>query len=88
MTKLFRDLMPQQESNTGGTGNEFIDHASRQGFRANVQDFIRFFKMAQGKDMGAVVQELRQSGALDEATFADLKNKAQGFMQLIKMFLK
>lgn len=88
MTKLFRDLMPQQGSNTGGTGNEFIDHASRQGFRAIVQDFIRFFKMAQGKDMGAIVQELRQSGAMDEATFADLKNKAQGFMQLIKMFLK
>ena len=88
MTKLFRDLMPQQGANTGGTGNEFIDHASRQGFRANVQDFIRFFKMAQGKDMGAIVQELRQSGALDEATFADLKNKAQGFMNLIRMFLK
>ena len=88
MTKLFRDLMPQQESNTGGTGNEFIDHASRQGFRMNVQDFIRFFRMAKGKDLGAIVNELRQSGAMDDALFADLKQKAEGFMQLIKVFLK
>lgn len=85
MTRLFHDL---QQNTQSSSANDFINDASRRGFRMTVPDFIRFFKMAQGKDMGAVVQELRQSGALDEATFADLKNKAQGFMQLIKMFLK
>ena len=85
MTQLFRDLMPHDRP--AGSGNDFIDQASRQGFRMNVQDFIRFFKMARGKDMGAIVNELRQSGAMDDRMFEDLKQKAQGFMGLIKMFL-
>lgn len=83
MTRLFRELQSQpQSSNT----NEFINQASKQGFGMNVQDFMRFAEMAKGKDMGAVVQELRQSGAIDDKMFADLKKKATGFMNMINMF--
>lgn len=81
MTRLFHDLMPQQ----GGGANEFIQQASKQGFGMNVADFMRFAKMAEGKDMNAIVQELRQSGAISDAQFNDLKQKATGFMSLIKM---
>lgn len=82
MTRLFRELQSQpQSSNT----NEFINHAAKQGFGMNVQDFMRFAEMAKGKDMGAVVQELRQSGAIDDRTFSDLQRKASGFMNLVRM---
>lgn len=53
----------------------------------NVSDFFRFYRMIRGKDMGAVVQELRSSGAIDDKTFEDLKQKAQGFLNLIRMVI-
>ena len=85
MTRLFRELQSQpQSSNT----NEFINQAASQKFGMNVQDFMRFAEMAKGKDMGAVVQELRQNGAIDDKMFSDLQRKASGFMNLIKMFGK
>ena len=84
MTRLFHDL--QQNTPVSST-NDFINDASRRGFKMNIQDFFRFFKMVRGRDMGAVVQELRQSGAMDDRMFEDLKNRAQGFMQMIKMII-
>ena len=85
MTQLFRDMM--QNSKPDGTTNDFIAEASKQGFKMNVSDFFRFFRMVRGKDMGAVVQELRSTGAIDDRTFEDLKQKAQGFLNLIKMVI-
>ena len=85
MTRLFRELQSApQSSNT----NDFINQASKQGFGMNVQDFMRFAEMAKGKDMCAVVQELRSNGAIDDKMFSDLQRKASGFMNLIKMFGK
>ena len=91
MTKLFRELESMRPSCNTAVGNqngtkEFIDNASRQGFKMTPQDFFRFAKMAEGKDMGAVVQELRSSGAISDAQYNDLQNKASGFMSLLKMF--
>ena len=89
MTNLFRELMPkakpQDHAQPNSSTSDFINEASKQGFTMSVSDFFRFAKMAEGKDMGAVVQELRESGAIDEATFQDLKQKASGFLSLIKM---
>ena len=87
MTKLFRELQSQAPSCNRPQSDtaQFIDQASKQQFGMNVPDFLRFAKMAEGTDMGAVVQELRQSGAIDDKTFSDLQNKANGFMSLVKM---
>ena len=89
MTNLFRELMPksspQERGRQNSSTNEFINEAAKKGFKLSVSDFLRFAKMAEGKDMGAVIQELRESGDLDDATFQDLKQKATGFMSLIKM---
>ena len=92
MTKLFRELESMHQSfnshpqpSQSGTA-EFIDNASKQGFKMTPQDFMRFAKMAEGKDMGAVVQELRSSGAITDAQFSELQNRASGFMSLLKMF--
>ena len=91
MTKLFRELESMRPLSSQTAGNqtstkEFIDNASRQGFKMTPQDFMRFAEIAKGKDMGAVVQELRSSGAISDAQFNDLQNKASGFMSLLKMF--
>lgn len=85
MTSLYRDLMSKPASSDA---KSFVDEASKKGFKMNVPDFLRFAQMCQGKDMGAVVQELRSSGAIDDKTFNDLQQKASGFMNLIKMFGK
>ena len=84
MTRLFHDL---QQNTQNSSTNDFINDASRRGFKMTVPDFIRFWKMVRGRHMGAVVQELRQSGAMDDRMFEDLKNRAQGFMQMIKMII-
>ena len=87
MTRLFQELMPSQNGRTDGSANDFIAEASKQGFKMNVSDFFRFYRMIRGKDMGAVVQELRSSGAIDDKTFEYLKQKAQGFLNLIRMVI-
>lgn len=84
MTKLFRDLggsiaTPQSDS------RQFVEEARKQGFSMTPQDFFRFAEMAKGRDMGEVVRDLRESGDIDENTFQDLKQKAFGFINLIKM---
>lgn len=91
MTKLFRELesmrpLSNQTAGSQTSTKEFIDNASKQGFKMTPQDFMRFAKMAEGKDMGAVVQELRSSGAITDAQFSELQNRASGFMSLLKMF--
>ena len=90
MTKLYRDLVmsqtPRQPQGRGQSDTKsFIAEASRKGFSMNVQDFMRFAEMAKGRDMGQVIQDLRESGDIDENTFQDLKRKATGFMGLLKM---
>lgn len=89
MTKLFQDLMGalqnKQEQKTQGTAKDFVNEASKQGFTMSVPDFFRFAKMAKGKDMGQVVHELRESGDIDENLFQQLKQKASGFLNLLKM---
>lgn len=84
MTKLFQELGMSGNGVSNDT-KSFIDQASRQGFKMSVPDFFRFMEMAKGRDMGAVVQELRQSGAINEQQFQSLKQKASGFLNMIKM---
>lgn len=84
MTKLFQELGMSGNGASGDT-KTFLENASRQGFKMSVPDFFRFMEMAKGRDMGAVVQELRQSGAIDEKQYQSLKQKASGFLNMIKM---
>ena len=84
MTKLFQDLVGNLQQ-PASNSRQFVEEARKQGFSMTPQDFFRFAEMAKGRDMGEVVRELRESGDIDDGTFQNLKQKASGFINLIKM---
>ena len=89
MTRLFQEIAGSRTSRAPASENQqFIDQAARQNFQLTVQDFMRFARMAKGKDMGAVVRELRESGQMDDSQYAELTGKAKGFLGLIGKFFK
>ena len=89
MTRLFQELngtgaVPRQAE---PVKNAFIRDAAKQGFRLTIPDFIRFCKMANGKDMARLLQELRETGQMDENQFNQCREQAQGFIALLKRFM-
>ena len=91
MTRLFQELagskMQTQRPASNSPQNGFIQQAAQQGFRLTVPDFIRFAKMADGKDMNGLLRELRETGQMDEKKYNYLREQAQGFMGLLKRFI-
>lgn len=89
MTKLFQELNGgrMQQPAGGFPQNSFIRQAAQQGFRLTIPDFIRFAKMADGKDMQGLLQELRETGQMNTAQYDQLREQAQGFMGLLRKFM-
>lgn len=89
MTRLFQELngARQNPKPTAQVTNSFVQEAARQGFKLTIPDFIRFAKMANGKNMGSLLQELRETGQMDDAQFQQCREQAQGFMSLMKRFM-
>ena len=88
MTRLFQELNGQTRPAQAPVQNAFIQQAAKQGFKPTLPDFIRFCKMADGKDIKGLLQELRESGQMDEAAYNQCKQQAQGFMGLLQRFIK
>lgn len=89
MTRLFQELNGQAAKPAQApVQNAFIREAAKQGFKPTVPVFIRFCKMADGKDIKGLLQELRESGQMDEAKYEQCRQQAQGFMGLLQRFLK
>ena len=49
---------------------------------------MRFARMARGRNMGEIVQELRESGQIDETQYQRLEQQAKGFLGLIQRIMK
>ena len=89
MTRLFQEIAGSRTRQQTTSGNQqFIDQAARQGFKLSVDDFLKFAKMAKGRNMGDVVRELRQSGQMSDQQYEELEGKAKGFIGLIGKFMK
>ncbi|MBR3019556.1 MAG: hypothetical protein IKH57_21170 [Clostridia bacterium] len=89
MTRLFQEIAGSRtRQQTASNNQQFIDQAAKQGFKPTVNDFMRFARMAKGRDMGEVLRELRQSGKMTDQQYEDLEGKAKGFMGLIGRFFK
>lgn len=92
MNSLYHDLMGGASSssprNSAASGvPPVIQQAAAQGFSLNVNDFMRFASMLNGNDPAAIIRELRDSGQMSDAQFNELKTKAQGFINLLKLVL-
>lgn len=88
MTRLFQELNGQAAKPAQApVQNGFVREAVKQGFKPTIPDFIRFCKMANGKNMGSLLQELRETGQMDDAQFQQCRDQAQGFMSLLKRFM-